>query len=89
MPWRDSTHTSVISAHDGGRVWHGLFTVFFAAEQSLRDELSQTRRLQQDEENALRKKIDGLQADQTNVIRQLVGQRTRVELAEQAVKRAA
>jgi membrane fusion protein len=58
-------------------------------ERSLRDDLNHTRKLQQDDESALRKKIDGLQAEQANVIRQLAGQRARIELAEAAVKRAA
>lgn len=57
-------------------------------EQSLRDDLSHTRRLQQAEESALRKKIDGLQAEQANVIHQLAGQRVRIELADAAVSRA-
>jgi membrane fusion protein len=57
-------------------------------EQSLRDELSHTRRLQQAEESALRKKVDGLEAEQANVIHQLAGQRMRVELANAAVNRA-
>jgi membrane fusion protein len=57
-------------------------------QQSLRDELSQTRTLQQDEESALHKKINGLEAEQANVVHQLFGQRARIELAEAAVKRA-
>lgn len=57
-------------------------------QQSLRDELNQTRRLQQDEENALHNKISGLEAEQANVLRQLLGQRARIELAEAAVQRA-
>jgi membrane fusion protein len=57
-------------------------------EQSLRDDLNHTRRLQQTEESALRKKIDGLQAEQANVIHQLAGQRVRIELAVAAVNRA-
>jgi membrane fusion protein len=58
-------------------------------ERSLRDDLNHTRRLQQTEENALRKKIDGLQAEQANVVHQLAGQRLRIELADAALKRAA
>jgi membrane fusion protein len=58
-------------------------------EQSLRNELSHMRKMQQDEEGALRKKIDGLQAEQANVIHQMAGQRARIELADAAVKRAA
>ncbi len=57
-------------------------------QQSLRDELSKTRRLQQDEESALRKKIKGLEAEQANVLHQLLGQRARIELAEAAVLRS-
>jgi membrane fusion protein len=57
-------------------------------EQSLRDDLNHTRRLQQTEENALRKKIDGLQAEQANLVHQLAGQRMRIELADAAVNRA-
>jgi membrane fusion protein len=57
-------------------------------QQSLRDELSQTRRLQQDETSALHKKIDALQAEQANLRHQLVGQRARLDLANAAVKRA-
>jgi membrane fusion protein len=57
-------------------------------EQSLRDDLTHTRTLQQAEENALRKKIDGLQAEQANVVRQLAGQSVRIELADAAVNRA-
>jgi membrane fusion protein len=56
--------------------------------QSLRDDLNHTRRLQQAEDSALRKKIDGLQAEQANVIHQLAGQRVRFELADAVVKRA-
>lgn len=58
-------------------------------QQSLREELAQTRRVQQDEEAALRKRIDALQAEQGNVKRQLSSQRNRVELAEDAFKRGA
>jgi membrane fusion protein len=58
-------------------------------EKSLRDDLTHTRTLQQAEENALRKKIDGLQAEQANVIHQLEGQRVRIGLADAALNRAA
>jgi membrane fusion protein len=57
-------------------------------QQSLRDELSQTRRLQRDEASALHKKIDALLAEQANVVQQLMSQRARIELAEAAFKRA-
>ena len=56
--------------------------------QSLRDEILHTRRLQSDEKEALRKKILGLQAEQSNIERQIIGQRARLELAAGAVKRA-
>jgi len=56
--------------------------------QSLSDELTQTRRVQLDEQTALRKKADALQTEQGNVARQLTSQRSRVELAEEAFKRA-
>jgi membrane fusion protein len=55
---------------------------------SLRNELSEQRKLQQDEEDALRKKIHGLHAEQSNVVHQLFGQRARVELAEAAFVRS-
>lgn len=57
-------------------------------QQSIREEISHTRRLQQDEDAALRKKIDGLEAEQSNIVRQLEGQRLRIGLAEAGAKRA-
>ena len=57
-------------------------------ELSLRDELAKTRQVQQDEEVVLRKKIETLQTEQDNVLRQLASQRKRIELAEEALKRA-
>lgn len=57
-------------------------------EQSIRDEIAHTRRLQQDDERALRKKIDSLQAEQANINRQIEGQKLRVQLAEAGLKRA-
>lgn len=57
--------------------------------QSLRDELSHTRRLQHEREAALRKKIDGLQAERTNLISQQSGQQARIQLAQAAVHRTA
>lgn len=56
--------------------------------QSLRNELSQTRRLHRDEENALRKKISGLEAEHTSVLQQLRDQRARIALADMAANRA-
>lgn len=58
-------------------------------QQSLRDELAQTQRVQQDERTALYKKAEALQTELGNVARQLTSQRSRVELAEDAFKRAA
>src|SRR5262249_13345985 len=56
--------------------------------QSLREELAHTRALQQDEAAALKKKIAGLETEQANVLAQLHGQQTRVELANAALGRA-
>jgi len=58
-------------------------------QQSLRDELIQTGRIQKDEEIALHKRLDALRAEQDNVIRQLSSQRGRIELAEDSLKRGA
>jgi membrane fusion protein len=55
--------------------------------ESLRNELMQTRTLQQDEQVALRKKINGLFAEQATIVRQLAVQRNRIAFAEAAVKR--
>jgi membrane fusion protein len=57
-------------------------------EQSLREELSQTRRLQREDVSALQHKISALESEQANVNHQLQGQHARIELAEAAVKRA-
>jgi membrane fusion protein len=57
-------------------------------EQSLREDLTNTLRLQEVDASVLRKKIDGLQAEQGKVIHQLADQRVRIELADAAVKRA-
>lgn len=57
-------------------------------QQSLRDEILHTRKLQQDDENALHKKINGLQAELSNIAQQISGQRLRVELAQAGVTRA-
>jgi membrane fusion protein len=57
-------------------------------QQSLRDEMVHTRRLQQDDENTLRKRIDVLKAEQSSIVKQIAGQSLRVELAEAAFKRA-
>ncbi|MBV6321422.1 biotin/lipoyl-binding protein [Duganella violaceipulchra] len=57
-------------------------------QQSLRDELAQTQRVQQDEQTALRKKAEALQLEQANVGHQLMSQHRSVELAEDAFKRA-
>ncbi|RFP26023.1 HlyD family efflux transporter periplasmic adaptor subunit [Duganella sp. BJB488] len=58
-------------------------------QRSLRDELEQTQRVQQDEQTALRKKVEALQTEQANVGHQLTSQRSRIELADDAFKRAA
>lgn len=58
-------------------------------QQSLRDELIQTSRVQKDEEIALHKRLDALKAEQDNVIRQLSSQRGRIELTEDSLKRGA
>lgn len=57
-------------------------------QRSLLEEQIQTRKLQHDEARTLEQKIDALEAEQANVVRQLQGQRARVELAESAVNRA-
>jgi membrane fusion protein len=57
-------------------------------QRSLREEITHTRRLQQDQDHALRKKIDGLQAEESNIVRQIAGQRLRVALSESNVERA-
>ncbi len=56
-------------------------------QQSLRDELTKTRFLQQDERNALTKKVAGLQAEISNLNNQIEGQRSRTALAEESVTR--
>lgn len=75
---QDSTHGDVQAAISGQVALR---------QQSLRMELEQTRTLQRDEEAALRKRIEALRAEQANIARQLDGQRSRTELAAQAVKR--
>jgi membrane fusion protein len=57
-------------------------------QQSLRDELQQTRKVHQEDELALRRRIDGLQAEHANIVVQQAGQQSRVELAEEAIKRS-
>lgn len=59
-----------------------------ARQQSLREELRHTQLLQQDEHAALGKKVNGLQAEQSNIARQLDGQQNRIKLAEDVVYRA-
>jgi membrane fusion protein len=58
-------------------------------QQSLREELVQTHRLHGDEEKTLRKKIDGLEEERTNIAHQIAGQRARLDLAEEAKIRVA
>lgn len=57
-------------------------------QRSLLDEQAHTRKLQHDEDTAIRHKVTALEAEQANVLNQLQGQRARVELAEAAVQRA-
>lgn len=57
-------------------------------QQSLREELSKTLRLQQDERVALAKKVAALQSESIKIDSQLVGQESRVKLAEDAVGRS-
>lgn len=57
-------------------------------QQSLREEILHTRKLQRDEDEALRKKIDWLRAEQANIEQQIISQGARLELALGAVKRA-
>lgn len=57
-------------------------------QQSLRDEMSKTQRLQQDERAALFKKITGLQSELLKINGQLDGQKSRVQLSEEAVGRS-
>lgn len=57
-------------------------------QQSLREELVQTRRLQREQEDVLRRKIDVLVEEKASVLVQLTGQRARIKLATAAVERA-
>ncbi len=57
-------------------------------QQSLRDELIKTQRIQRDEGAALAKKIDALKTEQEKIINQMEGQKNRVKLSENAVSRA-
>ncbi|MBJ7313624.1 HlyD family secretion protein [Rugamonas sp. CCM 8940] len=57
-------------------------------QQSLRAELQQTKKVLQEDEFALRKRIDGLQAEHANIVVQLAVQQSRVDLAEEAIKRS-
>lgn len=57
-------------------------------QQSLRDEMRQTQRLQQDERVALVKKITGLQSELLKINDQLDGQKSRVQLSKEAVTRS-
>lgn len=59
-----------------------------ARQQSLQDEIRKTERLQQDEQHATLKKIAGLQTELAKIGNQLDGQKSRIELAQDAVKRA-
>ena len=57
-------------------------------QQSLRDEMRKTQRLQLDERAALVKKIAGLQSELLKINAQLDGQKSRIQLAEDAVGRS-
>lgn len=57
-------------------------------QQSLRDELDKTQRLQQDERGALIKKIEGLTSELSKIASQIEGQKNRNNLSEEAVLRA-
>ncbi len=58
-----------------------------ARQQSLRDEKEKTRLLQNEERDALVKKITGLQAEMAKLDSQIEGQRSRVKLAEETFGR--
>lgn len=55
--------------------------------QSLRDERANTLRLQQEEQAALSRRIEGLRTELAKIDVQLEGQRTRVHLSEEALQR--
>lgn len=57
-------------------------------QQSLRDELEKTRRLQQEEQATLSKKISALQTELNKIANQIDGQKKRIKLAEEGVARA-
>ena len=57
-------------------------------QQSLRDELIKTQRLQQDEGAALVKKIAALQVEVQKMTTQIEGQKNRINLSENALSRA-
>lgn len=76
-------------SNTAGGIEAGISRQVALRQQSLRDEIAHTRRLQQDQERTLRNKITGLQAEQLNIAHQLSGQHLRVKLAEASVERAA
>ena len=57
-------------------------------ERSLRAELVHTRHLHKEESIASQGKLDGIRAEQVNIEHQLSGQKKRIELAEETVKRS-
>jgi membrane fusion protein len=59
-----------------------------ARQQSLRDEMRQTERLQQDGKAALLKKIAAIGPEHLKLVSQLDGQKSRIKLAQDAVNRA-
>jgi membrane fusion protein len=56
-------------------------------ERSLRDELANTRQLQQEEQRVLAGKVAALRAEQSNLDDQIKGQRTRVQLVQESLAR--
>jgi membrane fusion protein len=57
-------------------------------QSSLQDEVAKTRRLQQEDRNALTKKIDGLDTEIAKIDSLMESQRSRISLAADAVSRA-
>ncbi|MEN9865124.1 MAG: hypothetical protein RL748_714 [Pseudomonadota bacterium] len=57
-------------------------------QQSLLDEMAKTRRLHQDEQATMQKRIDALENESKKILNQMDGQKNRIKLAEEAVSRA-
>jgi membrane fusion protein len=75
-------------AADLGGIQQAISLQVLRRKRSLLEEATQTRKVQQDEESVLSKKVEALQAEQANVVRQLSSQRNRVELSEDALRRS-